>query len=65
MLSTVCTHADMEAANNASLEMMLELLPREVGYAVAHSLQNRYSLSPSCPSALKVVFSANNQLSSS
>lgn len=64
MPSTVCTHADTEAANDASLKMMLDLLPREVGYAVAHSLQNGYNLSPSCSIALKVVFSAHNKLSS-
>ena len=46
-LSKVCAHADIEAAEDASIGTMLELLPRNVGYAVAHSFRHRYSLSSS------------------
>lgn len=44
-LSDLCAPAETEAAEDANIETMLELLPREVGFAVAGSFQQRYSLS--------------------
>lgn len=44
-LSDLCAHAETEAAEDANIETMLELLPRDVAYAVARSFHQRYSLS--------------------
>lgn len=44
-LYDLCAHAEIQAAEDFSIETMLELLPGDVGYAVAHSFRHRYSLS--------------------
>ena len=52
-LSNLCAHAEIQTAEGASIETMLELLPRDVGYAVAHSFQQRYSLSSPLTSRMR------------
>ena len=42
-MDSLHAHADIEAAEDASIETMLDLLPRNVGFAVVQIFRYRYS----------------------